>query len=164
MATAILLAMALMTAPTSIFAAAQAPGPGTINGRATDESGQPLPNMLAQLRNIATKQIVGATTTNAQGLFSFVGLNPGQYVVEITALNGAIVGTTVPITLAAGAMAATGVTVVVTAAGAIAGGAAAAGGIGSFFTTTAGFITAVAIVGETTAAIIALNDQASPSR
>ena len=105
-----------------------------------------------------------ATTTNAQGAFSFTGLNPGQYMVEIVNAQGAIIGTTAAITLSAGAMAATGVTVTATAAGAAAGGEAAAGGVGSFFGTTAGIITAVAIVGGVTAAIIAAQGTSSPSR
>jgi hypothetical protein len=162
LATAMVVAMALTCAPASIFAA-QAPA-GTISGTATSQGGQSLANMTAQLRNLATKQLVGTTTTNAQGAFTFTGLNPGQFMVEIVNAQGAIVGTTSAITLSAGAMVATGVTVTAVAAGAIAGGAAAAGGLGAFFGTTVGIVTAVAVVGGVTAAVIATQSNASPSR
>jgi len=160
LAVAMMIALALTMAPVSIFAQAT----GTIAGTARAQGGQPLANSTAQLRNLATKQLVGTTTTNAQGAFSFTGLNPGQYMVEIVNAQGAIIGTTSAITLSAGAMAATGVTVTATAAGAAAGGTAAAGGVGSFFGTTAGIITAVAVVGGITAAVIVATNNASPSR
>jgi hypothetical protein len=161
MAVATSLTVFLMTAQVSPFAQA---GTGTISGTATNQNGQALANTTAQLRDVTTKQLVGTTITNAQGGFAFVGLNPGQFVVEIIGPNGAIVGTTAPITLAAGAMAVTGVAVTATALGAIAGGAAAAGGVGSFFGTTAGIITGVAIAGGITAGVLAATNDASPSR
>src|SRR2546425_2984242 len=79
LAVAMMMALALTMAPVSIFAQAT----GTIAGTARGQGGQPLANSTAQLRNLATKQLVGTTTTNAQGAFSFTGLNPGQYMVEI---------------------------------------------------------------------------------
>jgi hypothetical protein len=161
LAVTVMMAVALMCAPASIFA--QAPA-GAISGTATSQGGQPLANMTAQLRNLATKQLSGTTTTNAQGAFSFTGLNPGQFMVEVVNAQGAIVGTTSAITLSTGAMVATGVAVTATAAGAIAGGAAAAGGLGAFFGTTVGIVTAVAVVGGVTAVAIAATNDASPSR
>src|SRR5438067_6979000 len=163
LAVTMMMAMALMSAPASIVAA-QAQAVGTISGTATSQSGQSLANMTAQLRNLATKQLVGTTTTYAQGAFSFTGLNPGQFMVEVVNAQGAIVGTTSAITLSAGAMVATGITVTATAAGAIAGGAAAAGGLGAFFGTTAGIVAGVAVAGGITAAVIAAQSNASPSR
>src|SRR5437667_12888856 len=118
LAVAMMMALALTMAPVSIFAQAT----GTIAGTARSQGGQSLANMTAQLRNLATKQLVGTTTTNAQGAFSFAGLNPGQFMVEIVNAQGAIVGTTSAITLTTGAMVATGLTVAATTAGAIAGG------------------------------------------
>jgi hypothetical protein len=161
LAVAMMMVLALATAPAPVFAAAQAAG--SISGTASAQGGAPLGNMTAQLRNLGTKQLVGTTTTTAQGAFSFAGLNPGQYMVEIVNSQGAIVGTTSAISLSPGAMVASGVAVTATA-GAIAGGAAAAGGLGSFFGTTAGIVTAVAVVGGVTAGVIAAQGSASPSR
>jgi hypothetical protein len=165
LAVTMMVAMALTCAPLSAFAA-QAQAAGTISGTATSQGGQSLATMTAQLRNLTTKQLVGTTTTNAQGAFSFTGLNPGQFMVEVVNAQGAIVGTTSAITLSAGAMVATGVAVTATAAGAIAGGAAAAGGLGAFFGTTAGIVTGVAVAGAVTAIAVkkAQSEEASPSR
>ena len=55
-----------------------------------------------RLRN-DTGQIVATTETNADGEFSFAGLNPGNLVIEVVDANGdvVIVGAAIPLTAGA---------------------------------------------------------------
>lgn len=140
----------------------------------TSIDGKPLPNIAVRLRNLENGQLVGNTAADATGQFSFSGLNPGNYVVEMVSADGTIIGTSVNIPLTTGVMAATNVAVGVSAAalgatsgvaaGAAIGGVAAAGA-----GATAGLsatLIAVSAVGVTlgTTAIVAVADDASPSR
>lgn len=178
-AVAVLLAVALTSVPVSLFAQAP-PQDGVINGTATGPKGEVLANTRVQLRDVKTKQLVGTTTTNAQGRYEFTNLPASDYVVEVVSPAGAIIGTTAVISLTAGAMIAAGVGVTATAAGAIAAGAAAgaaaagagaagaaaaAGGVGAFFGTTVGIVAAAAAA--TAGAVVAVQatqNEASPSR
>lgn len=146
-------------------AAAQATG--GINGTAQSSTGQTLSNYTVQLRNVATGQLSGSTTSSASGLFSFGGLNPGSYVLEIVNSSGAIVGTSSAIGVVAGGVVSVTVTASAAAAlGALAGGAAAAAGAGGAAgISTALIITTVAIGAGVTGLVVATNqDEASPSR
>ena len=133
-ASALVFALAVALAPVNLIAAARFQA-GTIAGTATVD-GKPLANVTVRLRNIDTGQLVGNTTANASGQFSFSGLPAGNFVVETVAANGTILGTSTTIALVAGAMAATGIAVATTGTalaaaggvGAAAAGAAAAGG------------------------------------
>lgn len=133
-ASALVFALAVALAPVNLIAAARLQA-GTIAGTATVD-GKPLANVTVRLRNIDTGQLVGNTTANASGQFSFSGLPAGNFVVETVAANGTILGTSSTIALVAGAMAATGIAVATTGTalaaaggvGAAAAGAAAAGG------------------------------------
>ena len=142
----------------------------------TSIDGKPLPNVRVRLRDLDTGELAGTTTANAAGEFSFSGLTPGNYVVEMVSAEGTIIGTSVNITITTAVMAATNVTVGVSAAalGATVGGTAgaAAGGIatagaavpaGSGLSAT---LIAVSAVGVTlgTTAIVAVANDASPSR
>ena len=73
-------------------AVGQAQATGAIQGTATSSTGQTLPNFTVQLRNLQTGQLAGSTTSNAAGSFSFTGLNPANYVVEVVNQAGTIVG------------------------------------------------------------------------
>lgn len=119
--TAALIVALLAAVPAGVFA--QTPT-GGIQGVARDAQQQTLANHTVQVRNVQTGQLAGTGTTNAAGQFTFAGLDPGSYVVEVVNDDGDIVGTTVPIVVAAGTMAT--VTVTASAAGAL----AAAGGNG----------------------------------
>lgn len=141
----------------------------------TSIDGKPLPNITVRLRNLENGQLVGNTAADATGQFSFSGLNPGNYVVEMVSADGTIIGTSVNIPLMTGVMAATNVAVGVSAAalgatGGVAAGAAAAGGVAAAGAgATAGLsatLIAVSAVGVTlgTTAIVAVADDASPSR
>ena len=143
-------------------AAAAQPGTGTISGSARSASGQSMPNTTVRLRNVQTGQLAGATTSGAEGQFSFAGLGPGSYVVEVVDAAGVVVGTSAAIALTAATMVATGV--VVTSSAAAAGALAAAGG-GAFFASTLGIITIAAVgAGVAGVVVVANRDDASPSQ
>lgn len=136
---------------------------GSIHGKATDSTGQPMPNYTVQLRNLADGHLAGTTTANAAGGFSFDGLPAGTYVVEVVNPAGAIVGSTAAIPVSAGA--AVSVSVAATAAGAMVsaapGAAAASGGM-----STAMIVTAVAATAGVVGAVAVAKHKkdASPSR
>ena len=142
-------------------AAAQAPA-GQISGMARGSKGQSLANHTARLRNLDNGQIAASSTTNATGQFSFAGLSAGNYVVEVVDAAGSLVSTTSPISLTSAAMVATGVTA--TAATSTIASLVSSLGIGSFFTSTAGIITAAAIAGGVTAGVVSTRPNASTSR
>jgi hypothetical protein len=110
---------------------------GEIAGTAVVE-GKPLNNITVRLRNVDNGRLVGDMRTNELGQFRFTGLPVGNYVVETVAPNGIMLGTSTRISLVAGALVATGVTVTTSAAaaaavgvGGAAGAAGAAGGAGA---------------------------------
>lgn len=155
----------LAAAPVSRAADGQAPpGTGVIQGTAQNAGGQTLPNFTVQLRNLQTGQLAGTTTSNVAGSFSFTGLNPANYVVEVVNQAGVVVGTSTSIAVTAGATIT--VTVSATAASAIAGtaaaGAAAAGGAAAGIS-TAVIVTTVAAAAGIAGVVVAVNN-ASPSR
>ena len=129
---------------------------GGIQGTATSSTGQALPNTTVQLRNLQTGQLAGTTTSNATGGFSFTGLNPANYVVEIVSPTGTIVGSSSAVAVTAGQT----VTVTVCASAAAAGGAATSAGV-----STAVIITTIAAgAGIAAAVALAVNNDESPSR
>lgn len=134
----------------------------TVEGVAQDAAQQPLPRVNVRLVTADGKTIVAQAVTNDAGQFAFVGIEPGNYIVQILDATGRIVGTSAAITAAAGAAT---VTVGVTAAAAGAIAAAAGSGIGLFGLGTLG---TVAVLGGaavvTGLAIKATQDEASPSR
>lgn len=165
------LSFAINTAPVvaapAPAARAQAQGTGAIQGTAQSSAGQTLPNFTVQLRNVQTGQLAGSTTSNAAGSFSFTGLNPANYVIEVVNQAGAIVGTSSAVTVTAGATVT--VTVTASAVGAAAGAgaaAAAAGGAGAAAGISTALIVTVIAAGAGVAAIVvaATQDEASPSR
>ncbi len=110
---------------------------GEVSGRAVVD-GKPLGNVVVRLRNVATGAIVGTTTANAAGEFSFTKLSAGNYIVEIVSARDVILGTSTAITLTPGAMIATNLTVATSGAALAAGGGVAGGLIGGLTTATAG--------------------------
>jgi hypothetical protein len=98
---------------------------GEIAGTAVVE-GKPLSKITVRLRNVDSGRLEANTTTNEKGEFRFTGLPAGNYVVETVAPDGStLLGTSTRISLVAGAMIATGVTVSTSAV------AAAAVGVGT---------------------------------
>jgi Carboxypeptidase regulatory-like domain len=116
-------------------AAGQTAASGSLSGTASSSSGQVMANTILHLRNLETGELAGATTSSAAGQFSFVGLNPGTYAVEVLNASGRIVGTSGSVAIGDGA-AVTGVSVTASAAvsasdASAASGVAAAAGHGS---------------------------------
>lgn len=160
--TAVVVSLTMSLVSLGVVPAAQVQTLGQISGTAASQTGEALSNMTAQLRDLSTKELVGTTTTNASGHFVFVVANPGSFIVEIVGAQGAIVGVTAPITLAAGAMVVSGVTVAATAAGTAAG---VAGGVaGGLFGSTVAVVAATAAGLGVVAGVVAAQDTASPSR
>src|ERR1700722_12630700 len=148
--------LALVAAATISFAAlplhaaarigGQAQG-ASLAGTATSNTGQTLANYTVQLRNLATGQLAGTTTSSAAGGFSFAGLPAGNFAVEVVNAAGQIIGTSASIAVTAGATI-TGVAVSATAAavaGAAGAGAAAAGAAAAGAGAAAGVSTAVIV-------------------
>lgn len=156
-------ALVVATQPIPVMAAAgarQGQNLGSLAGTAQDANKAIMSGVKVQLRNADTGALVDTTTSAADGKFSFTGLPVGNYVVEIVDASGKIVGASESIAVAAGA-AIVGITVASSAAGAAAAAAAAAGAT-SFFASTAGILTGVAVAGGL-AAVVAVTNDASPS-
>jgi hypothetical protein len=103
-------------------AARRAQQPGTLQGVAQAADKAPLPNYTVRVRNVQTGDLAGSTTTNEAGEFSFAGLTPASYVVEIVDAAGQIVGLSPTITVSTGTVASVTVTVSAAATEAIATG------------------------------------------
>jgi len=102
-----------------------AQGQGAVSGVAQSADKAPLPNFRVHVRNANTGALSGSTMSNQAGQFSFSGLQPGNYVVEIVDAAGKVVGLSPSLSVAAGSTVT--VTVGATAAGALA--AASGGGL-----------------------------------
>src|SRR5436309_2319499 len=107
----------------SMFAATAQPG-ASIAGTAHVATGQVATNITVQLRDLATGQLAGTTTSSATGTFGFAGIAAGNYSIELVNAARQIIGASASIPVTAGA-ALTGISVTASAVGAIAAGAAA---------------------------------------
>jgi hypothetical protein len=169
-AAALCFSVAIVSAPAGVFAegpvrgaAKQTPqnlGTGGVQGIAKNARQQNLPSVRIQVRE-QSGQLIATATTNSSGEFTFSGLTPGTFTVEIVNTLGEIVGTaSVAVTAGSTAM----VTLTATALGTIAA-AGSAGGAGLLGLSTLG---TVAVIGAaSTAAILAVQKtqkDASPSR
>jgi len=150
------LALSLAAPMSSAFAAGAgaAGGAASISGSTRSAKAK----TTVRLRNVANNQVVGTTTADASGKFSFTGLEPGQYVVEVVNASGVVMGVSAPMALEAGAA---------ISDVAVAGGAAAAATAAStpFLGSLVGIVTvaaAGAAVGGVTVA--ATRPQASSSQ
>ena len=162
LALAVVASMTLSAAP--LFAARAAGGAqaqtGTMSGTARNSTGQTVPSVTVQVRDLATGQLVGTTTSSATGAFSFTGLPAGNFAVEVVNAGGQIIGTSTPVAVAAGATL-TDVTVTTTAA---VGRAAAAGAASGSGVSTALVVTGVAVAAGVVAVIAVKKHNASGSR
>jgi hypothetical protein len=129
---ALVLTFAMTLAGSPVFAAApKASQPnGSIAGTASSQTGEVLPNVTVQLRDLSTGQVVQTKQTNDKGEYIFENVPAGNYAVEAVNASGQVIGTSASISLTAG-QAVTGI-VLQANAGLLnaAGGAAAAGGPG----------------------------------
>jgi carboxypeptidase family protein len=126
-----------------------------LSGVAQGADKAPLPNHTVQLRNASTGQLVGTTASSQAGEFSFAGLQPGTYIVEIVDAAGRLVGLSPSIPLAANAI------VTVTVSASAAGALAASAGAG-FSLFGLGPLASIAVVGAAVAtsvtAVVATRD------
>jgi hypothetical protein len=164
LSSALVLQAAPLVAATAARAGAQAPvATGAVNGTAQSSSGQLLQNYTVQLRNLQTGQLAATTNSNAAGSFSFAGLNPGNYIIEVVNQSGAIVGSSSSIAVTSGATVTVAVsTTALAAAGAAAGAAGAGAAIGGI--STALVVTTVAVAAGIAGVVVATRPNASPSR
>jgi hypothetical protein len=142
--------VSILMVPGSMFAQGQ----GALSGVAQSADKAPLPNYRIHVRNANTGELKNSTTSNQAGQFSFTGLDPANYVVEIVDATGKVVGLSPSLAVAAGSTVT--VTVGATAAGAL---AAAPGGGFSFL--GLGPVASVAVAGAASAvavtAVVATN-------
>jgi hypothetical protein len=134
---------------------------GSINGVAQGADKAPLRNYTVRVRNVSNGQLAGSTTSTAAGEFSFSGLQPGNYIVEIVDAAGKVVGMSPSVAVGAGV--AVTVSVSATAAGALATSSGA-----GFSLFGLGKLASVAVLGAAgataVAAVVATREDASPSR
>src|SRR4051812_23758496 len=81
-------------------AARQSQG-GTVSGEAKDATGQKLATKI-RVRNASTGEISAEVTSDATGAFTATGLPAGSYVVEVLGPNGAGIGVSPAVSVAAG--------------------------------------------------------------
>jgi hypothetical protein len=159
-ASVLIVVFSMLGLPLGVVTVEAQPATGGLRGVARNAMQQQLPQVNVQVRG-ADGSIVSTGTTNASGQFSFAGLNPGNYVVEILDAAGNIVGTSASVSVTAGAVAT--ITVTAAAAGAIA--AAGTGGVSLFGLGTVGTLAVVGgVAAATIATIVATRDDSSPSR
>jgi hypothetical protein len=129
--------------------AAQASQLGTLKGTARNAKQAPIPNATVRARNVDTGKVAGTQITDSSGTYTFNGLNPGNYVVEVLDSNSKVIATSSMAAVAAGAAVTTSVSVSAAAGGlagvlgahalliGVVGGTAAAAGILAVQTTAA---------------------------
>ena len=152
-----------------VFAVVVSPAPlvvaqgqtGNVNGVAADASKNPLANHTVRLRNLQTGEITSVTQSTANGSFSFAGVNPGNFVIEIVNSTGQIIATSSTVAVAAGTTAT--VTITATALAGMAAGAGASS-LAALFSGTSLIVVTAAGVAAVAIAVAATQDEASPSR
>lgn len=176
----LVLTLAVAAQPLPLFSARLIAQTGTLvagTGQGSISGTTAVQQVTVRVRNTVTGEVSGSVTPNATGGFSFTGLQPGTYVIEIVGPTGAVVGTSAAITLTAGAMIVAGIGIVAGAVGTLAGAAAvgAAAGIAAaaaaaptigaaiYLASTAGALLLAGGAIGLTAVVVAAND-ASPSQ
>jgi hypothetical protein len=157
----IVLTMMLTAGGPSGVLAAQAPAQSaTLSGTARQTDSTPLSSAKVQVRSVETGQLAASTFSGQAGEFTFAGLPPGNYILEVADAAGRIVGTTPLFELAPGVAASMSVT---------AAGAGAAVGSGAGFSILGmGPVASMAVLGAAGAAavtaVVSTRPDASPSR
>lgn len=152
-------AVAALGAPVGLLAADSTSG--SLTGTAFTVNLKPLPNATVQIRNFQTGNRVSSAISDQDGTFSFSGLEPGTYLVEIVDVSGRVIGMTAPFPIAVGPN--SNVSVVATA-----DGLATLSQGGGFSLLGLGPVTSLAVLGAAGAAavtaVVATRPDASPSR
>ena len=158
----------------SLEAASQGPEAGQISGFATAD-GKPVRGATAGLREIESGALTAVSTCDSSGIFAFVNVPPGHYVVELICAGGALIGASAPVRLVPGAMTARGVAIDVNGSAAKAAGAGACLGAGFKvsaladlarrpFRSVLGVAVVTAAGASGVAAVVATKNDASASR
>jgi len=149
--------LSIVTALSSMpVASARAIAAGTVSGAAMNTDGVSLAFQTAQVRNLESRLVAGSSKTDGLGHFTFSGLEPGIYVVELLEA-GSVVGTSGAVVLSKERMMVAGVE-----ARAQTGQPAAISG--NFWTSTLGIVVASAAIAGVVAAVVITKNDASPSR
>lgn len=69
----------------------------TIQGKTLDSTDHPLPNTLVRLRDARAGRIVGTQISDRAGAFTFRGVDPGSYIVEMVSADQQTVLATSPL-------------------------------------------------------------------
>ena|SRR5436309_3242486 len=144
--------------PVSYTTAAVAAAGGRLNallGIARNSLNAPIPYARVALRNINTGRVLARTVANDQGQFSFLDLDANQYIVELLGPDGSVVGTSMMVSMAPGAVRQTAIR---TAAAA----ATVTASFGSTLTSTLPQVTTVATSNDITRTTPTLTTQESP--
>jgi hypothetical protein len=72
--------------------AARAAALATIVGNALDQANGALPNSVVRVRDVMYGRIVASSLTNTVGAYSFKGLDPGNYIVELVTVGNGFKG------------------------------------------------------------------------
>ena len=159
LSTVLVTVMTMAGAPLGVMASQQ--DSIALAGRAFTSTLQALPDARVQVRDLKTGLLVNSTTSDATGEFSFEGLKPGDYIVEVADAAGHVQGMSAPFTL--GAARSARVSVV-----SVSSGAATAAKSAGFSLFGLGPVSSVAVLGAAGAAavtaVVATRPDASPSR
>lgn len=154
-----LMMMLAVGAGSEAFAAGQYSG--TVAGVARGSDMQPLANVMVQLRNTETGEVVATTVTNEAGTFSFTNLRPGYYIAETVDPSGKVKGVGAPVTVLPGETASTSISAV----GSTVTQTTSGGGFRLF---GMGPVTSMTVLGAaaaaSVAAVVTTRPDASPSR
>jgi hypothetical protein len=156
---AVVMALAATSTPAVMVAAANSSI--SVVGTAYSVNMQPISNAEVQIRDLKSGSRVNTTLSDVSGSYSFKGLRPGTYVVEVVDKSGRVLGMSAPFVLGA----APAVTVSVVAVGQ---GTATLGAGAGFSILGIGPVTSLLVVGAAGAAAVtaavAARPNASPSR
>jgi hypothetical protein len=123
---------------------------------------QPLPHAEVQVRDLKSGSRVLSVMSDVSGSYSFKGLAPGTYIVEVVDKTGKVMGMSAPFVLI------TGPSVTVSVVAVAQGTAAASGQNAGFSFLGMGPVTSLAVVGAAGAAsvtaVVATKPDASPSK
>ena len=146
----VVLVMVAAAVPAGAWAAVKSAkqADGTLTGVAVGADKAPLPGYTVRVRRVDDGSLAGSTTTNQAGEYTFTGLTPGNYVVEIVDPAGRIAGMSPSISVAAGATVSVNV-------GASAAGALASGGKGGFSLFGLGKLASITVLGAAGAVAVA---------
>jgi iron complex outermembrane recepter protein len=76
-----------LTLATLFFHASTFAQPGTISGKITDESNDPLTGAIAELRNASDSSLAKVNVADAKGIYSFVNVKAGSYFLKTSLLG-----------------------------------------------------------------------------